>query len=245
MGKREKTRFKSWNFGKMVGNGKTDIYSKSNPEIGEVWPSLDMFCRWLSCGCSLPFWGIQKWQKIQYTVYVVFFRECAVSNFVAMNGVNCDLLGLRIMGIFIRLWFSWPSMRDSGIKGLMQFVGLFFACFTIWWKLVKKWNMHKESQNVQRRNSRKFSLKLLMAPESFNIEGHWNCKKDHFEQRTYSANHQPTAHQKSDCQTATGIAGWAVLYHLSVGPAIPPLRSDWCNTKPGDTRGSIKERFRV
>ena len=41
----EKTRFKSWNFGKMVGNGKTDIYSKSNPEIGEVWRSLDMFCR--------------------------------------------------------------------------------------------------------------------------------------------------------------------------------------------------------
>jgi hypothetical protein len=41
----EKNRFKSWNFGKMVGNGKTDIYSKSNPEIGEVWRSLDMFCR--------------------------------------------------------------------------------------------------------------------------------------------------------------------------------------------------------
>ena len=62
-------------FGKMVGNGKTDIYiyiylfiylfiySKSNPEIGEVWRSLDMFCR---CLVDVPFHlgGIQRWQRI-------------------------------------------------------------------------------------------------------------------------------------------------------------------------------------
>ena len=142
-----------------------------------------------------------------------------------MNAVNCDRLRLRIMEIFIRLWFSWPSMRDSGIKGLMQFVGLFFACFTIWWKIGQKnETCTKNHKNVQRRNSRKFSLNLLMAPESFNFEGHWNCKKDHFEQRTYSANHQPTAHQKSDCQTATGIAGWAVLYQHQRGPSNTPSK---------------------
>ena len=97
-------------------------------------------------------------------MFFVFFRECAVSNFVAMNGVNCDRLRLRIMGIFIRLWFSWPSMRDSGIKGLMQFVGLFFACFTIWWKLVKKWNMHKESQKCTKKKFPQVLVKLADGP---------------------------------------------------------------------------------